>query len=115
MHKFCKEIVIKLLYLGWICWPSMVFAVGNTSDLGLGQIAQNMLEPVNVFADFIHTACIIIGSAFIFTSIVKYVEHKRSPLMVPLSTVVFLVIAGIILLLLPLLPLITNSGVQSIY
>lgn len=119
MYKLCKQILTTFLYLAWLTWPLVSLAADNnpssTSTLGLGDVAENLLDSVNLFADFIHTACIIIGASFIFTSLIKYVEHKRSPLMVTLSTVVFLFLAGVVLLLLPLLPLITDSGVASLY
>lgn len=69
--------------------------------VGFGSVAQNMLEPVSVLADFVSAACFIIGGSFIFASIIKYIEHRRSPLMVPISTVIFLVIAGSLLIGLP--------------
>jgi hypothetical protein len=81
------------------------------SNPGLGGVAQNLMEPVGFFSDFIQSGCFLIGGSFVFASIIKYFEHRRSPLMVPISTVVFLLIAGIILILLPLLSLITEHGV----
>lgn len=78
---------------------------------GLGGVASNMLEPVTFASDFVGTACLVIGIGFILASIIKYIEHRRSPLMVPISTVIFLLIAGVILVLLPFLPMVTGSGV----
>ena len=118
MYKLCKQILTTSLYLVWLTLPAISFAAGDpssTSTLGIGDVAENMLESVNLCAEFIHSACIIIGASFVFTSLIKYVEHKRSPLMVTLSTVIFLFLAGVVLLLLPLLPLITDSGIASLY
>ncbi len=78
---------------------------------GLGSVAQNILEPVGIVSDFLHTACIVIGASFLFASIIKYIEHRRSPLMVPISTVVFLLIAGLALVLFPFLGKLTQGGV----
>lgn len=89
-------------------FPGIIFAYGGT---GLGGVAGNMMEPVTLFSDFVDTGCLVIGLGFLFASIIKYVEHRRSPLMVPISTVVFLLIAGIILLILPFLPTLTGYGV----
>ena len=80
--------------------------------LGIGQVALNMLEPVGLLADFVHTACFVIGGSFLFASLIKYFEHRRSPLMVTISTVVFLFVGGVILILLPLLSVLTESGVH---
>jgi len=79
---------------------------------GIGGMANNMMDPVGLFSDFVYTGCIVIGGSFVFASIVKYFEHRRSPLMVPISTVVFLLIAGILLLLLPFLAYIDPNGVR---
>ena len=80
------------------------------SALSLGQVAQNLMEPVDVLSSFVITACFAIGGAFLFTAVIKYFEHRRSPLMVPISTVIFLLIAGILLMLLPFLPLLMGSS-----
>lgn len=80
--------------------------------LGLGEVANNLMEPVGLFSDFIFSGCFIIGTGFVFASIVKYIEHRRSPLMVPISTVIFLLIAGIILILLPFASYITDTGIK---
>ena len=87
---------------------SLLFSVTAYADLG--SMAQNVMEPVSLFNDLIDTACFVIGGAFIFASLIKYFEHRRSPLMVPISTVVFLLIAGIILVVLPFLSYLVNSG-----
>lgn len=99
-----------------ILWTiSLFFILGNFvlinnafADTGLGEVANNLMEPVDVLSSFVNTACFAIGGAFLFTSIIKYFEHRRSPLLVPISTVVFLVIAGLILIALPFLPYLTG-------
>ena len=88
--------------------PVIALAYTNT---GFGGVAGNMLEPVTVLSDFVDTACIVIGVGFIFASVVKYIEHRRSPLMVSISTVIFLLIAGILLLLLPFMSMLTGIGI----
>ncbi len=76
-----------------------VFAI--VRDTGLGAMANNIMEPVTLLQQFVTAACLIIGGSFLFASIIKYKEHRRSPLMVPISTVIFLVIAGLALIGLP--------------
>jgi hypothetical protein len=103
---------IKIFYIIIIgLFPTLVLAEGKKMDLG--EVAANLMQPVNVFADFIQAGCLLLGTAFIFASIVKYFEHRRSPLMVTMGTVIFLLIAGILLILLPLLALYTEGGVIS--
>lgn len=80
--------------------------------VGLGLVAKNLLEPVSLMADLVHTACFVIGGAFLFTCVIKYFEHRKSPLMVPISTVIFLLIAGNILILLPFISYITDNGIH---
>ena len=106
------QILFRFLFLralpylvGLLCFSS-VFA-----DSGLGGMARNMMGSVGFASDFIYTGCLVIGGSFVFASIIKYMEHRRSPLMVPISTVIFLAIAGIILLLMPLLSLIYPEAV----
>ncbi|MFZ2315672.1 MAG: hypothetical protein WAW86_08470 [Gammaproteobacteria bacterium] len=79
---------------------------------GLGLVAKNMMEPVGLFGDMINTACWLLGGAFLLISIIKYKQHRTNPTMVPISTVVFLIVAGAILVSLPLLATLTDSGVQ---
>lgn len=102
MTKFLIKFIIFFAH------PAIVYAYGQP---GLGGVAVNMLEPVTVVSDFVDTGCLVVGIGFIFASIVKYIEHRRSPLMVPISTVVFLLIAGIVLVLLPFLSTFTDSGI----
>jgi hypothetical protein len=77
---------------------------------GFGGVANNLMDPVSLFYQFIKSACLLMGGGFVFASLVKYFEHRRSPLMVPMSTVVFLFIAGIILIALPLIAYVSQSG-----
>lgn len=86
-----------LAVLGFVVMTAHA-AARNT---GLGAMATNIMEPVSLLSDFVTAACLIIGGSFIFASIIKYKEHRRSPLMVPISTVIFLIVAGLALIGLP--------------
>jgi hypothetical protein len=97
--------VLQIIILSFI--PVLVHAGGA----GFGNVATNLMDPVSVMADFVHSGCVLIGGAFLFATIVKYIEHRRSPTMVPISTVWFLLIAGIILISLPLISYVTTNGV----
>ena len=79
------------------------YAFAASEGAGFGAVAKNLMEPVSLFSSFIDAACFLIGGSFLFASVIKYVEHRRSPLMVPISTVIFLLIAGVLLVLLPFL------------
>lgn len=71
-------------------------------DVGFGGVAKSLMEPTSLAKDFLHVACFIIGAAFVFASIVKYIEHRRSPTMIPLSTVFFLLVSGLVLIAIPI-------------
>lgn len=99
-HKvfiFIRRILLFFLGMGVL----LSAEAAKHKSAGIGQVAENMMAPVDLFESFVRTGCFVIGGSFIFASIIKYIEHKRSPLMVPLSTVIFLFLAGLFLLFLP--------------
>ena len=103
MNKILWTIVFYFL-------PLLSIAAKN--QVSAGKIAQSLLEPVNLMADMLSTASFVIGGAFLFASLIKYVEHKRSPLMVPISTVIYLFLFGLSLALLPFVSLLTENGIR---
>lgn len=96
IQKMCN-FILKLILLGI---PVLAFAVDR--NVGLGGVATTLMDPVHLASNFLHAACYIIGGAFLFASIIKYFEHRRSPMMVTMSTIVFLLIAGLVLIAIPL-------------
>lgn len=94
------------------CLPGITLAQFAHKRQGVGGVANHVMSPVVLFSDMIYTGCLVIGVSFLFASIIKYREHKRSPLMVPMGTVVFLLVAGIVLLLFPLLSLYYSGAVK---
>jgi len=67
----------------------------------LGSVAEDALEPVSVFNSFINTSAMMIGSCFLFAAFVKYNQHRINPMAAPISTVLMLLVFGLLLLLLP--------------
>ena len=104
-----KNILLPVFLAGLLLTVPVLRAAG---PVGLGEVAQNMMEPVGLMSDFVYSACLVIGGSFLFASIVKYFEHRRSPLMVPISTVVFLLIAGLLLIAMPFLSLIGDGAIR---
>jgi hypothetical protein len=107
MNRFQKAsrlclIVLLALFAGALC---------AQPRSGVGGVATNIMDPVSVFSGFVNSGCLVIGGGFLFATILKYIEHRRSPTMVPLSTVIFLLIAGLVLVLLPLLSFVTEGGI----
>ncbi len=88
---------------------SLAFAGWN--NLSLGEVAQNITEPIEAVSGFVSIGCLLVGMACLFAALVKYFEHRKSPLSVPISMVVWLVIIGLLLLLLPFAYLITDNGI----
>ncbi len=99
----------------WIAalFTTNVYAYTPYQPQGVGKVADNLMQPVAFASQFIYTACLVIGASFLFACIVKYVEHRRNPLVAPMSTVVFLFIAGLFLMALPFAYLLMNN--QSPY
>lgn len=108
--KVYKIIKIFFSFLFLLSVSSALYAFYQHNAVGLGGMAENIMEPVGIASDFVQTGCLLIGGSFLFASIIKYVEHRRSPLMVPLSTVAFLFIAGLLLISLPIITYLTHYG-----
>jgi hypothetical protein len=96
-----------LLFIVLFCFGFDALAALTT---GIGGMANSMMEPVGFMSDFIYTGCFVIGGSFLFASLIKYIEHRRNPLAVTISTVVFLLIAGIFLIALPFAYLVIHNG-----
>lgn len=98
---------MRILLIGLSLFtPGVVFA------LSLGSIAENLLEPVSILADFVNGASLIIGVCLLFASFFRYMRHRVNPLAAPISTVVVLLILGIVLLFLPLAYELTGSKIS---
>lgn len=77
----------------------------------LGGVAADLMQPVSVVARFLYSMAIIIGLTCLFGAFVRYTQYRVNPLAHPIGTVVTLLILGIVLLLLPLLYKVTESGI----
>lgn len=102
-----RNILTKII--GLTLFPNLTFAA---QSVGFAMVADSLMDPVNIAGSFLNSACFLIGGAFLFASIIKFFEHRRSPTMVPISTIVFLLVAGLILLLLPFMAHINSTGVH---
>ena len=111
MVNFMKQSFKSIFMTIMLIFPTLVMAAAQ-KNAGFGYVAQNMLSPVGLMNDFVSSACFLVGGSFLFASIIKYIEHRRSPLMVPISTVVFLVIAGLVLVLLPFISSYAEGGMR---
>lgn len=100
--------VICYLFL----FPFISFAGEND---GFGYIAQSLIEPVNVISEFVATGAIIVGVSFIFSGFLRYLQYRVNPMASPISTVVVLLVMGVVLVCLPLAYKLTGAGIPYTY
>jgi len=104
--------IYRLILLSTLLLPPIVAAASNYNRYaGAGQVANNMMEPVSMLANFIGSMSVVLGISFVFAAFIKYMEHRVNPLATPISTIVLLFIMGIILVFLPLIYKLTDGGV----
>jgi hypothetical protein len=108
--KGARKGMFKLIWLMSFFISEAAFAVYQ-SHLSVGKVAENITEPIEVVSGFVSVGCLLVGVSCLFAAIVKYFEHRKSPLAVPMSTVVWLVIIGLVLLILPFAYMITENGI----
>ena len=90
--------------------PTRTYSRTNSSE-GLGEVADNLMQPVSIVSGFLSGMAIVIGMACLFGSFVRYMQYRVNPLANPISTVITLLVLGILLLLLPLIYKLTESGI----
>lgn len=83
----------------------------TTGSLAIGAVANNLLQPVEMLSGFFSGASVIIGMSCLFGAFVRYRQYRTNPLASPISTVITLLVLGILLLLLPLVYKLTVSGI----
>jgi Ca2+/Na+ antiporter len=83
----------------------------SNKPVGVGAVANNLMAPVTFGVNFVGSIAISLGICFLLAALVKYIRHRENPLAYPISTVVILIIMGILLLVLPFAYKITQGGV----
>lgn len=76
-----------------------------------GEFATQLSEPVGILGDFMSTGSIVLGIMSFFAAFLRYLQYRVNPLSSPLSTVVTLIILGILFICLPFLHLLGGSHV----
>lgn len=99
-----KKLLFTLLIICSICLPTLLLA----SDIG--SFAETLRGPTTIVTQMLVYACYIVGVVFCFMAIAQYKVHRESPKLVPLSTPVMLFLFGLVLVLLPYLSTLFNSG-----
>ena len=80
---------------------------------GFGGVADNLMVPVEVLSSIMSGASIVIGLTCLFGALIRYMQYRVNPLANPISTVITLLVLGIVLLCLPLIYKFTDSGIPS--
>lgn len=99
-----KKLLGTLLVSSSILLPTL--ALGSD----IASLASNLLGPTTLVTQMLVYACYIVGVIFCFMAIAQYKVHRESPKLVPLSTPVMLVLFGLLLIFLPYLSTLFNSG-----
>ncbi len=107
---------MRINYFRWFLFISSVLYSKLTlaaikSGESFGDLANDMLGPVTVLSDFVGTASWIIGFSCLFASLFRYLQYRVNPLAAPISTVIVLLVLGILLLCLPFTYLLTGTGI----
>lgn len=77
----------------------------NATAGGFGDVALNVFEPVSVIIQLIRGVSIICGVGLLLGGILRFIEHRRNPMQVRLSTVIFMFIFGVGLIIVGLIPM----------
>lgn len=100
-------------FFAWFL-AAFVYAA-TTQPVGFGGVAENLLEPVVIISNFVASTSIIIGGSCLFAALIRYLQHRVNPLAHPISSVIILLIMGIVLVCLPLAYKITENGIPFIF
>jgi hypothetical protein len=77
--------------------------VGAAPNIGVGEFANEMVEPIGLVASLITTGSIMIGIGCLFGAFLRYSQYRINPLAAPIGSVILLVVLGLVLLALPML------------
>lgn len=101
--------MIRLILMVFLVIFSVSYAYSDA--LSLGDMANWMMGPVNGLGKVFGYICLIGGIGMILGALLQYKAHRENPSQVRLTTPVFLLVVGVILIILPLIGLLT--GYQS--
>ncbi len=67
------------------------------------RMVMQVMEPLMLSLRVLDTICWIIGGAFIFGAVGRYIQHRNNPGQSPIGQSLFLGFLGVVLLLLPMI------------
>ncbi len=98
--KSAKQILISAVIFLMSFSLSVAYA-DTVPGQSLGQISNNMLEPIGVFTHIMYSILYIVGGAFIAGSVIQYKAYRDNPLQTPISRPIALLILGLVLVAIP--------------
>lgn len=105
VNEMCQLLRFSLLMI-IIFTSTAVFSASNS----IGDIAYQLVEPVSIVSDFIGTSSLIIGIMCVFASFLRYLQYRVNPLVAPMSTVIILLVLGLVLIGLPFIYKVLGYG-----
>ncbi len=103
--------LISMKILLFILLSLLIPSIAIASASSLGEIAENLMEPVTIVSDFIGTASIIVGICSLFGAFLRYMQHRVNPMVAPISTIFLLIAMGLALIGLPFIYLLVEGGI----
>lgn len=76
---------------------------------GIGNVAANINEPIQVIINLVQAVSIICGTGLLLGGILRYIDYRRNPVAVRLGTVFFMFLFGAALVVVGLIPLHTMA------
>lgn len=99
-----------------IMWRFVIFLVSLLTVLsshaqGIGEYAGELIEPVHILSNFISSGSLIVGAMLLVAALMRFLQYRVNPLASPLSTVIMLLVLGIMLVALPFIYLLLDAGI----
>ncbi len=90
-------------------WAQVTVSHRNNADLGT--VASGLTGATDVFTGIFSAIFYVIGIAMVTASIMRYRDYRQNPLQTPISRVIFLLMAGIIIGLFPFIINYINASI----
>ena len=76
---------------------------GQHSQVGLGNVAGDLLGPLGLLRHLFNIASLILGVVMLISGFSRYLRYRKNPQESPLSTVLLWFFLGLVLIAIPLL------------
>lgn len=83
---------------------SAIASYPSQNSTSIGDIGQNLFGAEMTIHDFIQAVCITAGVALILGAMVQFQKYRKNPIATKLSTVIFNIIIGLLLIGLAFIP-----------